>query len=137
VIIERFEDIDAWQLGRELTKQVYACTKGGPFARDYGLRDQIRRAAGSAMHNIAEGFDSGSDSEFVRFLRYAQRSCTEIQSELYVAFDQKYISDEEFRRLYDSSKRVHSVIGGFIKYLLTSSKGSRTRDQGPGTKKKK
>ena len=80
--IERFEDIEGWKLARELTRMVYSATKQAEFGKDYGLRDQIQRAAGSAMHNIAEGFDGGSNPEFVRFLRYAQRSCTEVKSQL-------------------------------------------------------
>ena len=83
--IDRFEDIEAWKLARELTRKVYALTKKVRFARDFGLKGQIQDAAGSSMHNIAEGFDSETNPEFVRFLRYAKRSCTEIQSELYVA----------------------------------------------------
>jgi four helix bundle protein len=74
--IDRFEDIEAWQLARELSGKVYALTKKAKFARNFGLRGQIQDAAGSSMHNIAEGFDSESNSEFVRFLRYAKRSCT-------------------------------------------------------------
>ncbi|UCG42200.1 MAG: four helix bundle protein [candidate division WOR-3 bacterium] len=126
--IERFEDIESWQLARQLTRQVYACTAGRDFSRDFGLRDQIQRAAGSAMHNIAEGFDSGSDTEFTRFLRYAQRSCTEVQSELYVALDQKYISEQQFREVFEQAERVHAKIGGFIKYLLSSTKDKATKD---------
>ena len=80
--IERFEDIEAWQLARELTRKVYDLTKKSKFARDFGLKGQIQDAAGSSMHNIAEGFDSETTSEFIRFLRYAKRSCTEVQSEL-------------------------------------------------------
>ena len=87
--IERFEDIEGWQLARELTRRVYALTHEVEFSRDFGLKDQIQRAAGSALHNIAEGFDGGSNAEFARFLRYAQRSCTEVKSQLYVALDQK------------------------------------------------
>jgi len=117
--LTHFEDIEAWQLARELTKLIYSTTKKDPFARDYGLSDQIRRAAGSAMHNIAEGFDSGSDMEFTRFLRYAQRSCSEVQSELYVALDQQYINDQQFSELYTLAQQVHDKIGGFIKYLKT------------------
>ena len=97
--IDSFEDIDGWQLARDLTREIYACTHTGAFAHDFGLTDQIRRAAGSAMHNIAEGFDGGSDAEFIRFLRYAQRSCTEVQSELYLALDQKYIDEKRFKEL--------------------------------------
>jgi len=115
--IERFEDIDGWQLGRELTQQVYKLTRVGEFAKDFGLKDQIRRASGSVMHNIAEGFDGGSDAEFVKFLRYAQRSSTEVKSELYVALDQSYISQQQFEAVYKLATRVHDVIGGFIRYL--------------------
>ena len=92
--IERFEDIEAWQFARELTCKVYGLTKKAKFARDFGLKRQIQDAAGSSMHNIAEGFDSETNPEFVRFLRYSKRSCTEVQSELYPAragLDQQYI----------------------------------------------
>ena len=127
--ISRFEDIAAWQDARVLAKDVYQCTNRPGFAKDFGLRDQIQRAAGSVMHNIAEGFDSGSDLEFVRFLRYAQRSCTEVQSELYVALDQKYITEQQFQEIFDHAGKTRSKIGGFIKYLLSSKrtdKGRRT-----------
>jgi four helix bundle protein len=89
--IERFEDIEAWQLARELARKVYDLTKKPKFSRDFGLKGQIQDAAGSSMHNIVEGFDSERNPEFVRFLRYAKRSCTEVQSELYLALDQQYI----------------------------------------------
>jgi four helix bundle protein len=94
--ITRFEDIEGSQLARELTRQVYAVVMRGMFAKDFGLRDQITLASGSAMHNIAEGFDGGSNAEFVKFLRYSQRSCSEVQSQLYIALDQSYITPEEF-----------------------------------------
>jgi len=116
--IEKFEDIEAWQLARALTRKVYTLTKKTEFARDYGLKGQIQDAAGSTMHNIAEGFDSESNPEFVRFLRYAKRSCTEVQSELYVALDQKYIASNEFQDVYDHAARTRAAIRGFIKYLV-------------------
>lgn len=115
--IRRFEDIEGWQLARELTRSVYAVTKRGAFAKDFPLRDQIRAAAGSAMHNIAEGFDAGSHAEFAKFLGYAQRSCSEVQSELYVALDECYISDDEFSNIYGQAMATRSKIGAFIKYL--------------------
>ena len=118
--ITRFEDIEAWQLARQLTNQIYALTKETKFASDYGLKDQIRRAAGSVMHNIAEGFDSGSNAEFVRFLRYAQRSCTEVQSQLYVALDQRYITETQFQDTYSLAAQTRSKIGGFIRYLTST-----------------
>jgi four helix bundle protein len=83
--IERFEDIKAWQCAQELTHKVYGLTKKAKFAHNFGLKGQIQYAAGSSMHNIAEGFDSETNPEFVRFLRHAKRSCTEVQSELYPA----------------------------------------------------
>jgi four helix bundle protein len=99
--IRRFEDIEGWQLARELTRQVYAVAMRGAFAKDFGLRDQITRASGSAMHNIAEGFDGGSNAEFTKFLRYSQRSCSQVQSQLYVALDQTSITQEEFDAIYN------------------------------------
>src|SRR5437867_10268869 len=102
--IERFEDIEAWKLARELTRRIYDTTEKGAFANDFGLRDQIRRAAGSIMHNIAEGFDAGSNAEFTRFLNYAKRSCTEVQSQLYVALDREYLTKPEFDDLYEQAR---------------------------------
>jgi four helix bundle protein len=211
--ITRFEEIEGWKLGRELTKMVYAATSKPPFSKDFGLKDQITRASGSVMHNIAsprevklctmsmfsnpiltgiftlaarkiyasacrctttgrslqrkserrsgsfttrlawksatliteknisrrptasdllspaasttsrgKGFDGGSNAEFVKFLRYAQRSASEVQSQLYVAIDQDYISSEQFDALYTKAQQTHSKIGGFINYLLRSEK---------------
>ena len=115
--IERFEDIEAWQLARELTQKVYRLTKKPDFAKDYGLKRQVQEAAGSSMHNIAEGFDSETNAEFIRFLRYAKRSCTEVQSELYVALDEEYISSNEFKDVYEQTRRTRAAIRGFINYL--------------------
>ena len=125
--IERFENIEAWQLARELTRKVYALTKKGKFARDFGLKGQIQDAANSSMHNTAEGFDSETNPEFVRFLRYAKRSCTEVQSELYVALDQQYITKSEFQDVYDHAGRTRATIRGFIKYLLAYDQGKRKK----------
>jgi four helix bundle protein len=115
--ISRFEDIEAWQLARELTRMVYRLTQKQTFSKDYGLKRQIQEAAGSSMHNIAEGFDSETNSEFIRFLRYAKRSCTEVQSELYVALDEAYISNDEFDDAYEQARRTRAAIRGFINYL--------------------
>jgi four helix bundle protein len=126
--IERFEDIEAWQLSRELTLTVYALTKKAAFARDFGLKGQIQDAAGSSMHNIAEGFDAETNAEFIRFLRYAKRSCTEVQSQLYVALDQHYITNAEFQDVYDHAARTRAAIRGFIKYLLAYEQDHRKKD---------
>ncbi|MEE8431279.1 MAG: four helix bundle protein [Candidatus Desulfatibia sp.] len=123
--IERFEDIEAWQLARELTRKVYGLTKKAKFTRDFGLKKQIQDAAGSSMHNIAEGFDAETNPEFIRFLRYAKRSCIEVQSELYVALDQQYITNAEFQDVYDHAGRTRATIRGFIKYLLAYEQDQR------------
>jgi four helix bundle protein len=115
--IERFENIEAWQLARELTRKVYQLTKKPGFSKDFGLKRQIQEAAGSSMHNIAEGFDSETNAEFIRFLRYSKRSCTEVQSELYVALDEEYILPNEFKDVYEQALRTRVAVRGFINYL--------------------
>jgi four helix bundle protein len=127
--IGRFEEIEAWQLARKLTIKICSLTGKGKFARDFGLKRQIEIAAGSAMHNIAEGFDSDTNAEFLRFLRYAKRSCSEVQSELYVALDQKHITEAEFKDAYDHAGRTRATIRGFIKYLLDYNKQSTNRER--------
>jgi four helix bundle protein len=120
--INRFEEIEAWQLARDLTKKIYCLTRKDKFAKDYGLKGQIQTAAGSSMNNIAEGFDADTNAEFLRFLRYAKRSCSEVQSELYIALDQNYISSDDFQDAYDHAGRTRATIRGFIKYLLAYNK---------------
>lgn len=120
--IERFEDIEAWKEARVLTQMVYQVSGKGNFARDSRLRNQIRGASGSVMHNIAEGFDAQSDQEFVRFLVYARRSATEVQSALYIALDQNYISQADFNMIYDQATKVKKLINGFIRYLNRSNR---------------
>lgn len=118
--IKHFEDLQAWQVARELTNLVYEMSAKGDFAKDFGLRDQIRRASSSVMSNIAEGFDAGSDSEFVRFLGYARRSASETQSQLYTARDQKYISDDQFQAAYEKATSTKRMINALISYLQKS-----------------
>ena len=113
--IERFEEIEAWKSARKLTKEIYSQTKQQPFSKDFGLRDQIQRASVSIMANIAEGFDGRSSSEFLRFLGYAYRSATEVQSHLYVAFDQGYLEKDEFDELYQQSEHTKKLINGSIR----------------------
>ena len=119
--ITRFEDIEAWQLARELCRQVYAAiAANSDFSKDWGLKDQITRAAGSVMDNVAEGFDGGSRPEFIRFLSYAQRSCAEVQSQLYRALDCGYINVKQHADLYELAAHARSKIGGLIRYLKTT-----------------
>ncbi len=118
VKIEKFEDIQAWQEARNLTNSLYKAVKNNKsFNEDLRFKGQITSAGVSSMANIAEGFDATSDVEFIRFLIYSRRSASEIQSHLYVALDQEYISKEVFQKLYEKCNKVKSLIGGFIRYL--------------------
>ena len=119
--ITRFEDLDVWQKARELTRLIYGFTANGKFSRDYGLRDQMRRASVSIMANIAEGFSRKSDREFSQFLYIAKSSASELQSHAYVAMDQKYISDSEFNHLYDGVDHASRMISNLIKHLTARS----------------
>lgn len=124
--IQRFEDVQAWQVSRELTRAVYGVTNENGFNRDFGLREQIRRASVSIMANIAEGFDSQSKPTFLQFLNYAVRSTTEVQSHLYVALDQRYISQIVFDELYLQAEEVKKLIYGFQRYLRSNQKPKKT-----------
>jgi four helix bundle protein len=110
--IEKFEDFIAWQKARLLTSRIYTITDVGSFARDFGLRDQIRRAVVSIMSNIAEGFERGRPAEFQHFLSIAKASCAELRSQLYVAFDAGYLSQETCKDLLLQAQEVGQIIGG-------------------------
>ena len=110
--IEKFEDLIAWQKARELTKNIYRVTKVGEFLKEFGLRDQIRRASVSIMSNIAEGFERGGRSEFHQFLVIAKGSCAELRSQLYVALDAEYIDTGTFQSLDGLAKEASRLIGG-------------------------
>lgn len=116
-MIQRFEDIQAWQESRKLVKMFYSLTNKALFSKDYGMRDQIQRASVSAMANIAEGFDCESRVEFARFLGIARRSAVEVQSILYAALDNGYINQEEFDLHYEQARKAKALIGGFKRSL--------------------
>lgn len=115
--IKAFEEIRAWQKGRELANLVYEVTRGREFRQDFELARQMRSASGSVLHNIAEGFDSGSNTEFKRFLRYSRRSASEVQSQAYLALDAQYITKEQFERIYETALEVKKLTTAFINYL--------------------
>ena len=127
--IIRFEDIKAWKEARILTKMVYEITKKAAFAKDFGLKDQIRRAAISIMSNIAEGFTSHSKASFIKFLIYARGSSSEVKSQLYIALDQNYIKQEEFNKLYEQASKTARLINGFIRYLSKTKQPSTDNRQ--------
>ena len=114
---KRFEELPVWQMARKLCDEVYRLIFETGLRKDFSLRDQIWRAAGSVMDNIAEGFDDGSSREFIRFLGYSQRSCSEIQSQLYRAIDCRYITQLQFDTVYNMATECRKQIKGFRKYL--------------------
>ncbi|MDM8005876.1 MAG: four helix bundle protein [Phycisphaerae bacterium] len=110
--IERFEDFIAWQKARSLTAEIYQLTGRGSFARDFGLKDQVTRAAVSIMSNIAEGFEKGRSTEFHQLLSVAKASSAELRSLLYVARDAGYVDDAGFRALLDMTEEAGRLVGG-------------------------
>ena len=114
---KKFEGLPCWQIARELCKAVFDIINKGKFQKDFSFKDQVWRASGSIMDNVAEGFDDGSTREFIRFLGYAQRSCGEVQSQLYRAIDCGYIDQADFEKIYNLASECRKQIKGFRKYL--------------------
>ena len=115
--IERFEDLEIWQLSKNLANQIYDSTVTGKFSQDYVLRDQVRRAAVSIISNIAEGFERGGNKEFVQFLYIAKASCGEVRAQMTFAKDRDYISQTDFELVHKNLVSLSNQISGFIKYL--------------------
>ena len=119
----------AWQKARELRRNIYRYSKSGEFARDFALRDQIRRASISITSNIAEGFERGGNREFLQFLTNAKGSCGEVRDQLYAALDEEYVSAADFDTLQESCLEVGRLIAGFMDYLAkTEVRGQKFRD---------
>jgi four helix bundle protein len=115
--VRRFEELICWQKARSLANTIHSLTRHPGFLKDFRLCGQILDAAGSVMHNIAEGCDAGTDPEFMRFLKMARRSASEVQSELYLALDRDYIIEAERKSAYDQADEVKRLINGLIAYL--------------------
>lgn len=128
--ITRFEEIRAWKTTRQLTNLIYRLSREGDFARDFGLRDQIRRASVSAMSNIAEGFESQSQAMFVSYLYRAKGSAGEVRSQLYLALDLGYISQAQFNKAYDLTDKTSRQLGRFIAYLKSHPERRVVREHG-------
>jgi four helix bundle protein len=120
-----FEELPVWQKARELVRYVYDLTKKEPFCKDFSLVDQIRRASTSVMYNISEGFERGSNTEFIQFLYIAKGSAGETRAQFYVALDQDYITVGAFRKGIEMCKDVSGQLSGLIDYL----KGSRLKGE--------
>ena len=108
-----FRELRCWQAARVLTKDVYGLTKGGEFARDYGLKDQVQRAAVSIGSNIAEGFERDNNAELSRFIGYAKGSAGEVISQLYTAFDVGYITQSQLQKLVAQLKEIGGMLSKF------------------------
>jgi four helix bundle protein len=117
--LTRFEDLECWQEARSLVRTVYTATRDGAFKKDLRLSGQIQAAAASVMANIAEGFIRRSDKEFIQFLFIAMSSAAEVQSHLYIALDQGYITTDAFESLYQQADKTGRITSGLIKYLRT------------------
>jgi len=112
VTIQRFKDLIAWKKARELNREICLLTNTGAFAKDFGSRDQIRRAAVSITSNLAEGFERGGRAELHQFVVIAKASCAEVRSQLYTALDVGYLGQKEFNRLNKMAEEVSRIIGG-------------------------
>ena len=118
--ITRFEDIIAWQKARVLCIAINAYTRKEVFSKDFRLVSQIKSSSGSAMDNIAEGFERGGNKEFIQVLFIAKGSVGETRSQLYRALDNEYITKEEFQEAYNLADEVGKLIRGFISHLKSS-----------------
>ena len=127
---KRFEELEVWQRSKELTNLIYKCSSDGAFARDFGLRDQMRRAAVSIMSNIAEGFESQTQSMFIQYLGRAKGSAGEVRAQLYIAKDQGYISGDDFNSLFSIAEICSKQFARFIQYLESQPNARRVKEDG-------
>ena len=126
--ITRFEEIEAWQTARELTKLICSLTEEGKFSRDFGLKDQIRRASVSVMSNISEGFESQTQAQFIRYLGLAKASAGEVRSQLYVCKDLEYITQDQFTKGFAMAEKASRQIARFVSYLESHPRSHKIRE---------
>ena len=128
--IQKFEELEVWQLARALSQKIYPLTFTDPIAKDFRYKDQLRGTCGSIMDNIAEGFERGSKLEFINSLTIAKGEAGELKSQLYRALDLKYIDSTTFDRLYSMIEEICKMINGMVVHLnKTSNKGNKFRDR--------
>jgi four helix bundle protein len=121
--VERFEDLQVWQMAHDLSVAIYGLTKDGEFSRDWGLRDQIQRASVSVMSNIAEGFERYSRQEFKQFLSIARGSCAEVRSQIQLAKSLAYVDDSDCSKIYEKCIGLSRAIGGLRSSLDRGARG--------------
>jgi four helix bundle protein len=122
--------LEVWQKAKELTNLIYNFSSSGSFAHDFGLRDQMRRAAVSIMSNIAEGFESQTQALFVQFLSRAKGASGELRAQLYIAPEQKYITTAEFQVAFSLAELCSKQLASFIRYLESQPNARRLREEG-------
>ena len=127
----RFEEIEAWKTARELTRMIYSLTDQRQFAKDFGLRNQIQRATVSVMSNIAEGFESRTQAQFLEYLGHSKASAGEGRCQLYIAMDLKYLTQEQFNQVFDLADKSSRQLARFMDYLETRPQSRYIRDEGP------
>ncbi|HRQ24780.1 MAG TPA: four helix bundle protein [Anaerolineales bacterium] len=127
---KRFEDLEVWQRAKDLTNLIYKHSTDGAFSRDFGLRDQMRRAAVSIMSNIAEGFESQTQASFIKYLGHAKGSAGELRAQLYIAKEQGYITAEHFSEIFTLAEICSKQLARFIQYLESQPNARRIREDG-------
>jgi four helix bundle protein len=123
--INRFEELEIWKLSLKITRDIYDITAKKEFSKDFGLRDQIRRAIVSVGSNIVEGFEKNNNNEFIRFLKMSKGSVGEVRNQLHIALAVNYITQGEFDSIYGETEILGKQIGGFISYLEAKRKNKQ------------
>lgn len=127
--VERFEELSVWKTARTLTNMVYDLSDEGPFATDFALRDQIRRAAITVMSNVAEGFESRTQNKFADYLGHAKASAAEVRAQLHIALDRHYVTEDQFERAYKLADKASQQLARFMQYLHTQPNALRVQDE--------
>ncbi|HSF82415.1 MAG TPA: four helix bundle protein [Anaerolineales bacterium] len=127
---KRFEELEVWARARDLANMIYDLSDKGTFARDFGLRDQMRRAVISIMSNIAEGFESRTQAQFIEYLGRAKASAGELRSQIYLALDHHYLSQDEFNQVFECAEITSKQLSRFMQYLATQPNARRIREDG-------
>jgi four helix bundle protein len=127
--IERFEDLEVWQEAVKIAVDIYHLTEKGILKQDWGMKDQIRRAACSISNNIAEGFEYNYNRDFIRFLKYSKGSAGEVRNQIYILKEAGYIEESEYEKTYESLVKISKQIAGFQKYLIQFEKAKKLASQ--------
>ena len=115
-VVRRFEDLEVWIAAKDASVMIYKITENESLRKDFGLKDQIRRASISVISNIAEGFERNGNKEFIQFLSIAKGSAGEVRAQLYIIKELNFINEEEFVLLYEKVTQVSKMLSGFINY---------------------